>query len=154
MAKILFVLTNLASLCAGLHAQAYPCPRFGAGSVVTNPSDLYSRRGVLTVNLSYNTTTDSDGRVLYCFTTPDGTESPTLHVWPGDHLIVQVKNRLPAAEPAGSMQMSTNAATVCGSGTMDASSVNIHYHGTNTSPTCHSDEVIHTHDQLRRDVYL
>ncbi len=27
---------------------------------------------------------------------------------------------------------------------MTASSVNIHYHGTNTSPTCHQDEVIHT----------
>ena len=42
------------------------------------------------------------------------------------------------------MQMSTNAATVCGAATMNASSVNIHYHGTNTSPTCHQDEVIHT----------
>ena len=27
---------------------------------------------------------------------------------------------------------------------MTESSVNIHYHGTNTSPSCHSDEVIHT----------
>ena len=33
---------------------------------------------------------------------------------------------------------------VCRAATMDASSVNIHYHGTNTSPACHSDEVIHT----------
>jgi len=35
-------------------------------------------------------------------------------------------------------------ATVCGATTMDDSSVNIHYHGTNTPPTCHQDEVIHT----------
>ena len=27
---------------------------------------------------------------------------------------------------------------------MDSSSVNVHYHGTNTAPTCHSDEVIFT----------
>ena len=27
---------------------------------------------------------------------------------------------------------------------MNASSVNIHFHGTNVSPTCHQDEVIHT----------
>jgi FtsP/CotA-like multicopper oxidase with cupredoxin domain len=27
---------------------------------------------------------------------------------------------------------------------MTASSVNVHYHGTNTAPTCHQDEVIHT----------
>src|ERR1700689_279912 len=27
---------------------------------------------------------------------------------------------------------------------MTASSVNLHYHGTNTSPSCHQDDVIHT----------
>jgi FtsP/CotA-like multicopper oxidase with cupredoxin domain len=40
--------------------------------------------------------------------------------------------------------MATNALTVCGDTTMNSSSVNIHYHGTNTPPTCHEDEVIHT----------
>jgi FtsP/CotA-like multicopper oxidase with cupredoxin domain len=124
--------------------QANPCPRFSAGSTVSNPPALYSDDGTLSVNLSYNTTTDSAGRTLYCFTTPNGTESPTLHVHPGDHLIVNVKNNLPAATSAGAMQMNTNASTVCGATMMDASSVNIHYHGTNVSPTCHSDEVIHT----------
>src|SRR5258708_30192096 len=124
--------------------QTNPCPRFSAGATVRNPPALYSQGGSLTVNLSYNTVTDSDGRPLYCFTTPSGTESPTLHVHPGDRLIVNVKNNLPKATTAGAMQMSTNAALVCGATTMDASSVNIHYHGTNVSPTCHSDEVIHT----------
>jgi FtsP/CotA-like multicopper oxidase with cupredoxin domain len=32
----------------------------------------------------------------------------------------------------------------CGDTAMTESSVNIHYHGTNTSPNCHWDEVIHT----------
>jgi hypothetical protein len=32
----------------------------------------------------------------------------------------------------------------CGASTMNSSSLNIHYHGTNTSPTCHQDEVIKT----------
>jgi FtsP/CotA-like multicopper oxidase with cupredoxin domain len=32
----------------------------------------------------------------------------------------------------------------CGSNMMTGSSMNIHYHGTNTSPTCHQDEVIKT----------
>ncbi len=32
----------------------------------------------------------------------------------------------------------------CGNKTMNSSSVNIHYHGTNLSPTCHQDEVIKT----------
>jgi FtsP/CotA-like multicopper oxidase with cupredoxin domain len=124
--------------------QSNPCPRFTAGSTVQNPPALRSQNGKLTVNLSYNTATDAAGRTLYCFTTPNGTESPTLYVKPGDNLIVNVKNNLPAAAPAGAMQMSTNAATVCGAPMMDSSSVNIHYHGTNVSPTCHSDEVIHT----------
>jgi FtsP/CotA-like multicopper oxidase with cupredoxin domain len=124
--------------------QGNPCPRYSAGSTVQNPPALYSQNGSLTVNLSYNTTTDSAGRQLYCFTTSNGVESPTLHVHPGDHLIVNVKNNLPKATSAGAMQMNTNASTVCGASMMDASSVNIHYHGTNVSPACHSDEVIHT----------
>jgi FtsP/CotA-like multicopper oxidase with cupredoxin domain len=136
--------TMLAGAQLGAVGLSNPCPRFSAGSVVKNPPALYSQGGSLTVNLSYNTTTDADGRPLYCFTTSQGVESPTLHVHPGDHLIVNVKNNLPKATAASAMQMSTNAALVCGASTMDASSVNIHYHGTNVSPTCHSDEVIHT----------
>jgi hypothetical protein len=65
-------------------------------------------------------------------------------VHPGDHLIVSVKNNLPQPAAASAIQMSTNAPLVCGASNTDASSVNIHYHGTNTSPTSHSDEVIHT----------
>jgi FtsP/CotA-like multicopper oxidase with cupredoxin domain len=140
----LFVILALMLTPISLAAQGSPCPRFAAGSTVTNPPARFSDDGVLTVNLSYNTAQDADGRTLYCFTTPDGTESPTLHVRPGDHLIINVKNNLPTPTAASAMQMATNAATVCGAATMDSSSVNIHYHGTNTSPTCHSDEVIHT----------
>jgi FtsP/CotA-like multicopper oxidase with cupredoxin domain len=139
LAILTFLITPIAAA-----AQGNPCPRFAAGSTVTNPPALFSVNGTLTVNLSYNTATDADGRTLYCFTTPDGTESPTLHVHPGDHLIINVKNNLPTPTAASAMQMATNASTLCGAATMDASSVNIHYHGTNTSPTCHSDEVIHT----------
>ncbi|HEV2170961.1 MAG TPA: multicopper oxidase domain-containing protein, partial [Candidatus Binatus sp.] len=140
----LLVILTLLIIPIAAAAQTNPCPRFAAGSTVTNPPALFSNNGTLTVNLSYNTATDADGRTLYCFTTPDGTESPTLHVHPGDNLIINVKNNLPMPTAASAMQMATNASTVCGATTMDSSSVNIHYHGTNTSPTCHSDEVIHT----------
>jgi FtsP/CotA-like multicopper oxidase with cupredoxin domain len=112
------------------------------------PPNLYSQHGALRVDLTYNTATDADGRTLYCFTTPNGEESPTLHVRPGDTLIVNVKNNLPAPTPVSSMAMTTamrtNGGEICGAPVMDASSVNIHYHGTNTPPTCHSDEVIRT----------
>lgn len=132
-----------ASVCAMAQTTG-PCPRFAPGSVVTPPPDLFSVNGQLTVNLAYNTATDSAGRTLFCFTTPDGKESPTLHIFPGDVLTVNVKNNLPVPTTAAAMQVATSATTVCGAPTQDASSVNIHYHGTNTSPNCHSDEVIHT----------
>ena len=120
-----------------------PCPRPAAGSVVKNPPSLFSSNGVLTVNFSYQSRTDADGRTLYCFMTPDGKQNLTLHVKPGDHLIVNVTNNLPKPAAASSMQMAVTGAT-CGASTMDASSMNIHYHGMNVSPVCHQDEVIHT----------
>ncbi len=90
----LFVILALLATPISVAAQGSPCPRFAAGSTVTNPPARFSEDGVLTVNLSYNTAQDADGRTLYCFTTPDGTESPTLHVRPGDHLIINVKRTI------------------------------------------------------------
>ena len=40
--------------------------------------------------------------------------------------------------------MTAQASDVCGASTMGPDSVNVHFHGTNTSPVCHQDEVIHT----------
>jgi FtsP/CotA-like multicopper oxidase with cupredoxin domain len=119
---------------------AHPCPRPAAGSVIANPPSLFSHEGVLRVAFSYQTRKDSDGRTLFCFMTPSGLENPTLQVRPGDHLIVTVTNHVPASS---GMSMALSG-PVCGASTMTASSLNIHYHGTNTSPTCHQDEVIHT----------
>jgi len=127
---------------AGISANL--CPRFAPGSTVPQAPDLFSANGVLAVNLAYRTFPGSNGSPLYCFTTPDGKESPTLHIYPGDRLVVNVTNTLPTPTSASSMAPVTTASTVCGAAVQDASSVNVHYHGTNTSPTCHSDEVIHT----------
>ena len=129
-----------------VHAQqsSSPCPRFSAGSVVHDPPSLFSRDGVLSVDLAYRSAVDSDGRTLYCFTTPDGKESPTLHVSPGDRLNVTVTNTLPQPVPASAVQLTTSGSNLCGAAAQDASSMNIHYHGTNTSPGCHGDDVIHT----------
>jgi len=127
-----------------LAQTAGPCTRYAAGSVVNDAENLFSKHGVLTVDLSYNTETDDDGRTLYCFTTPDGSEAPTLHIYPGDHLVVNVTNNLPAPVVNSDLRMSTSASDVCGSSSMGPDSVNVHFHGTNTSPVCHQDEVIHT----------
>jgi len=116
-----------------------PCPRFTAGSTVANPVALYSSHGILAVNFSYQSRMDDAGRTLYCFMTPSGLENPTLHVLPGDHLVITITNNT----SAGMNPMELNPPN-CGSAVMDSSSVNIHYHGTNTSPTCGQDEVIKT----------
>jgi FtsP/CotA-like multicopper oxidase with cupredoxin domain len=151
------------------HAQAAPgdrggCPRPAAGAVVMQPADFYSANGVLDVTLDYRTSTDANGRTLFCFTAPDGIQSPTLHVHPGDTLQITLNNQVPPPAP-GAMAMAdmimpgaprrkyahppmvmgpTPGSRVCGAQTMDASSVNIHFHGTNSMPACHADEVIFT----------
>lgn len=117
-----------------------PCPRFPAGSVIHQPPALFSHDGVLNVQFSYQTRTDSVGRQLWCFMTPDGQENPTLHIRPGDHLVITVTNNTPA-QP---LMMTVDHPCGPGDGRMTRSSLNIHYHGTNTSPTCGSDEVIKT----------
>lgn len=118
-----------------------PCQRFAPGSVIHQPAALFSQNGVLAVQFSYQTTTDFAGRTLNCFMTPSGLENPTLHVKPGDHLVITVTNN--TADLGFMMNLD---APNCGPGgnQMRMNSLNIHYHGTNTSPTCHSDEVIKT----------
>jgi FtsP/CotA-like multicopper oxidase with cupredoxin domain len=135
------VTATASSTPAAVQPVPNPCPRSAAGSIVHQPPALFSQNGVLSVQFSYQTATDAAGRTLYCFMTPSGLENPTLHVKPGDHLIVTVTNNTTSQ----TVEMTINAPN-CGPGgsQMTASSVNIHYHGTNTSPTCHSDEVIKT----------
>src|SRR5690348_132738 len=127
-----------------------PCPRFKAGSIVHQPPALFSSNGVLSVRFSYQQTTDSAGRLLHCFMTPNGLEDPTLHVKPGDTLNITVTNNTPAS-PLGEMFNPPN----CGDDTVEftppsasadsvGSSVNIHYHGTNVTPQCHGDNVTKT----------
>jgi FtsP/CotA-like multicopper oxidase with cupredoxin domain len=132
---------------------ANPCARFAAGSVVQNPPPLFSQNRVLNVRFSYQTTTDSAGRQLFCFMTPNGLENPTLHVNAGDTLNITVTNNTPF-NPVGDTTEAFNAPT-CGDTTqltqnpanangMTGGSMNIHYHGTNTSPACHGDNVVKT----------
>jgi FtsP/CotA-like multicopper oxidase with cupredoxin domain len=141
----------VAQICAFAQGSA-ACPRFPAGSSITQPQDLYSQGGVLQLSMTYQTTVDQYGNTLFCFVTANGIESPTLPVSPGDELLITLTNNVPAPTSASAsamaampgMTVSGPASSTCGAVTMTASSVNIHYHGTNTSPTCHQDEVIHT----------
>jgi len=137
---------------------ANPCSRFTAGSSIHNPPALYSQNGVLSVQFSYQTTTDLAGRQLYCFMTPSGLENPTLHVNPGDTLNITVTNNTPYSEVGdpdsderfnppncGDSVFELQNVTTNNQGySMTGGSMNIHYHGTNTSPGCHGDNVTKT----------
>ena len=116
------------------------CPRLVAGSVVRPPPEIRSHGGVLNLALSYKTSVDSVGRTLFCFVTPDGDEAPTLKVSPGDLINIDLTNDV-GDLPGQRMPVPGNQ---CGDKYMTLTSVNLHFHGINTSPRCHSDEVIHT----------
>ena len=117
------------------------CPRFAAGSDVKAPPDIYSSAGKLHVALNYWTTVDDAGRTLFCYETPDGLESPTLHVQPGDTVQVDLTNMLPSL---GGGSMFANASAACRDNIMTPTSINMHFHGLNVSPKCHGDETIPT----------
>ncbi len=150
LAIIVFTVTGICGFAQGANV----CPRFSAGSSISQPQDLFSEHGVLRVNFTYETRVDRFGNTLYCFMTESGAESPTLHVRPGDRLLIGLKNNVPTSASSTAMAgmpgmmpamtVSGRASSTCGAVTMTASTVNIHYHGTNTPPTCHQDEVINT----------
>jgi FtsP/CotA-like multicopper oxidase with cupredoxin domain len=119
------------------------CPRPPAGSEVLPPPDLYSDNGKLEASLNYFTSMDDEGRTLFCFVTTDGNLSPTLHVNPGDQLIIHFTNQIPAS-PGLRAEKDSNSDTQCGAASMTDSSANMHFHGLNVSPKCHSDETIFT----------
>jgi FtsP/CotA-like multicopper oxidase with cupredoxin domain len=136
------------ALCLALPGKALAedggiCPRPAIGAAITPPPDIVSVNGVLKVHFNYYTSVDNEGRTLFCFIADNGNQSPTLHVNPGDRIEMSVTNMVPSAPGAPSETVS-NDKTVCGNPTMTLTSVNVHFHGTNTVPQCHSDEVIHT----------
>jgi FtsP/CotA-like multicopper oxidase with cupredoxin domain len=146
---ILFVSSAIAPFCSAAK-PVEPCPRFASGSVIQEPEDLYSKHGLLEVSFSYQTRVDESGNTLYCFINQDGEQSPTLHVHPGDRLVIHLKNDLtsnstmPSMQAMPQMTVMGSASNACGAMMMTPSSVNIHYHGTNVPPVCHQDEVIKT----------
>lgn len=147
--------TAASTSVAAVAPVSNPCQRPAPSGVVHQPPALFSSNGVLTVQFSYQATTDSVGRQLFCFMTPSGLQDPTLHVNPGDTLNITVTNNTPFSE-VGDFDETFNAPT-CGDTVfeqqtaqnsagfnMSGGSMNIHYHGTNTSPACHGDNVVKT----------
>jgi FtsP/CotA-like multicopper oxidase with cupredoxin domain len=121
------------------------------GAAVPEPEDLRSRNGQLTVDLAIRNYTDANGSVRYCYTTPDGKQSPNLRLNPGDLLILNLKNALTdpgkgAAAPGHRHAQATakDNSDPCTSGLMTATSTNLHFHGLTIPAVCHQDDVLHT----------
>jgi FtsP/CotA-like multicopper oxidase with cupredoxin domain len=153
LAAWLVLAASLAPM-AGLHAQpaADPCSRPAPGRAVPEPRDLRSSAGVLRVDLTVRNVKEPDGSTRYCYVLPDGTQSPTLRLHPGDLLVLKLHNALidtaPATGVAAPAHMHNASATPagdpCSSGAMSPNSTNLHFHGLTVPPLCHQDEVVRT----------
>ncbi len=152
----LFVITWSVCGCFTLHAQGVSqdaCPRPRQGSEVPEPEDLRSQNGVLRVDLTVHNVKEADGTTRYCYLLPDGSQSPTLRVKPGDELILNLKNNLtdsgssapaPANRQTHHHGNSAASSDPCQSGLMSATSTNLHFHGLTVPPVCHQDDVLKT----------
>jgi FtsP/CotA-like multicopper oxidase with cupredoxin domain len=146
LGPILAVLCWLALSIAGMgEASAQQvggeaCPRPQPGSSIREPPELRSQNGVLELDLTVRNQVEADGTVRYCYLTPDGSQSPTLRLNPGDLLVLRLKNALPATQ-ASAPGVSFDP---CRSALMTSSSANLHFHGLAFPPLCHQDDVLMT----------
>ena len=108
-------------------------------------------RGVLNAKLGIYNERAGNGEIRYCYRTPDGHESPTLRVKPGDLVVLHLSNHLVPLDDGTSDAMTSHHHLVtardsnpCTNGTMSAISTNLHFHGMLVPPTCHQDEVLKT----------
>ncbi len=146
------------SVCAVAQEMCPPRPTVGAA--VTNPLDLYSQNGTLTLNLSLASVVGSTGFTHYCYVyinNGNPVEAPTLRLNPGDQLVMNFTNNISVTgkapksrhAPMEPMEMGdahTAALTgdPCQGGMVTATSTNVHFHGLNVPPVCHQDEVVKT----------
>jgi FtsP/CotA-like multicopper oxidase with cupredoxin domain len=150
---VLLIALGVANLCA----QLPNCPvRPAPGTLVQNPTSLHSQNGILTVDLALRNGVDQYGFMHYCYDYPPEAsnfiEAPTLRLYPGDTLVLNLANRITAnpgeADAMPGMDMGGAASGGgdgdCQGGTMVSTDTNLHFHGLNIPPVCHQDDVINT----------
>ena len=151
---LIFAILCFASFHAGLCAQSLPsetCARPSPGSIVPEPRDLRSQNGVLKVALTVRNSSEAGQPARFCYISADGSESPTLHLHPGDLLILNLKNDLADPDHASVTPnqnhlhaVAANSDSPCTSGAMTSISTNLHFHGLTVPPVCHQDDVLKT----------
>jgi FtsP/CotA-like multicopper oxidase with cupredoxin domain len=144
-----FLLASLSVASQPAAASQEACPRPQPGSIVQEPLDLRSKNGVLELTLAAANSGQADGTTRYCYTDPEGRESPNLRVNPGDEVIIHLKNELKDLQPDAARHVhsaphSGDATKPCTSGIMSPVSTNLHFHGLTIPPTCHQDDVLKT----------
>jgi FtsP/CotA-like multicopper oxidase with cupredoxin domain len=133
-----------------LPALAQCPPRPQSATVVQDALSLYSQNGVLNASLALGHSIDAGGFTHFCYKYQQGTntaEAPTLRLNQGDHLLLNITDDLsnPGAQSRSAMDMSAPSGATCGDGgPATLQSTNVHFHGLNVSPTCHSDDVLTT----------
>ena len=143
------LLLMLVGFAVSMHGQSSmaACPRPAAGSKMSAPPELWSHAGVLEfgLHIKYQQTVTGEGPPRYCYVTDDGLQSPTLHLFPGDQLIIHFHNDLPAwnATPMPKPHVPSQDAD-CTMTRMDPSFTNLHFHGMTIPPVCHQDDVMNT----------
>lgn len=131
------------------------CSRPQVGSAVPEPEDLRSSGGVLKLDLSIHNHQEADGSIRYCYVLPDGMQSPTLRVHPGDRVELHLTNAMTPLQgsPASAGVLDSGpmcttkpkpSSNPCTSGAMTAVSTNLHFHGLTLPPVCHQDDVLQT----------
>src|SRR5437868_14621414 len=94
-----FILVQLFLVCGfSLFSTAQICPsRPAPGTPITNPLELHSQNGTLTLNLDLRSVVGSTGFTHYCYVyMNNGTpvEAPTLRLNPGDQLVMNFTNNI------------------------------------------------------------
>jgi len=135
--RLLFALAALAACF--LTTPSLACQRPSAGSVVSEPENLRSKDGVLSVDLTVRNEAQPNGSMRFCYELADGSQSPTLRLKPGELLVLRLKNQL-----SGPATVPQQAKDPCTSATMSLTSTNLHFHGLSIPPVCHQDEVLRT----------
>lgn len=153
--RIVRILIGLAAvfLCARTSTLAQTsapeiCPRPSPGSKASEPENLTSDNGVLNVTLKFLTATDAQGHTRFCYIHKNGAQAPTLRVYPGDTLILNLENDIAPESAHGlwspqGIDMPMHSSS-CSEGKMTATSTNLHFHGLMIPPVCHQDDVLHT----------
>lgn len=155
----LLQLVLVCGFCLSAAAQMCP-PRPAPGDPISNPVDLFSKNGKLTLDLDLRSVVGDTGFTHYCYVYLNHgvpVEAPTLRLNPGDQLVLNFTNHISAVgrapksrhEPMAPMEMGdVKEAELhgdpCLGGMVMDTSTNIHFHGLNIAPVCHQDEVVKT----------